>query len=57
MDAFYRVATSLLFSVMSFLGIQSAPATWQLQTLPDGRNVSLTISDHPAVVAQLDDCD
>lgn len=47
MDALYRAATSLLFTLMSFLGIQAAPATWQLQTMLDGRTVSLTISDHP----------
>src|SRR5215475_12730713 len=47
MDVLYRTATSLLLSLMSFLGIQAAPATWQLQTEPDGRTVSLTISDHP----------
>src|SRR5215472_13516008 len=47
MDALYRAATSLLFSLMSMLGIQGAPATWQLQTALDGRTVSVTISDHP----------
>ena len=47
MDILYRAATSLLFSLMSMLGIQVAPATWQLQTSLDGRTVSMTISDHP----------
>src|SRR5947207_7514463 len=47
MDAIYRTVTSLLFSLMSALGIQIPPATWQLHTMLDGRAVSLTLSDHP----------
>src|SRR5215471_16758723 len=47
MDAIYRAATSLLFSLMAALGIQPPPSTWQLHTILDGRAVSLTISDHP----------
>ena len=47
MDAFYRVVASLVMSLMSSLGIQPALATWQMQTMPDGRSVSLTFSDHP----------
>ena len=45
MDVLYRALTSVLLSLMSALGIQPAPATWQMQPL-DGRSVSLTISDH-----------
>jgi hypothetical protein len=47
MDAIYRTVTSILFSVMSALGIQLPPATWQLHPTLDGRTVSLTFSDHP----------
>ena len=47
MDALYRTLTSLVMGLMAAVGIQAAPATWQLQTMPDGRTVSLTISDHP----------
>src|SRR5690242_4288855 len=47
MDAIYRTVTSLLFSLMSALGIQAPPATWQLHTNLDGRTVSLMFSDHP----------
>jgi hypothetical protein len=47
MDALYRTITSLLMGLMSAIGIQMPPATWQLQTMGDGRTVSLTFSDHP----------
>src|SRR5438046_581735 len=47
MDAFYRLVTSLAVSLMSALGIQVPPATWQLHTMLDGRTVALTFSDHP----------
>lgn len=46
MDAFYRVVASLVMGFMSALGMQTSPATWQMQTI-DGRTVALTISDHP----------
>ncbi len=47
MDAIYRVITSLVMGLMSAMGIELPPATWQLQPMPDGRTVSLTFSDHP----------
>ena len=47
MDALFRIVASLVMGFMSALGIQPAPATWQMQTMPDGRTVSLTFSDHP----------
>ena len=47
MDALYRLVTSLAVSLMSALGIQAPPATWQLHAMLDGRTVSLTFSDHP----------
>src|SRR5437764_922513 len=47
MDAIYRTMTWLFLTVMSAIGIQAAPATWQLQPMPDGRTVALSFSDHP----------
>src|SRR5436190_11180795 len=47
MDAIYRIITSLVMGLMSAIGIELPPATWQLQPMPDGRTVSLTFSDHP----------
>jgi len=47
MDAIYRTVASILFSIMSALGIQMPPATWELHPALDGRTVSLTFSDHP----------
>jgi hypothetical protein len=47
MDAIYRTIAALFMSLVSAIGIQLGPATWQLQSMPDGRSVSLTISDHP----------
>lgn len=47
MDVIYRTVTSLFLSLMSAMGIQPAPATWQMQPMLDGRTVALTFSDHP----------
>ncbi len=47
MDAIYRTIASLVMGLMSAMGIQAAPATWQIQSMPDGRTVSLAVSDHP----------
>jgi hypothetical protein len=47
MDAIYRTVTSLFISLMSAIGIQAAPMTWQVQPMLDGRTVALTISTHP----------
>jgi hypothetical protein len=47
MDAIYRSIASLVMGLMSAMGIQPPPATWQLQVLPDGKTAALTISDHP----------
>ena len=47
MDAVYRVVASLVMGLMSALGIQLPPATWQMQPMLDGKTVALTFSDHP----------
>jgi hypothetical protein len=47
MDAIYRTVTSLLMGLMSAIGIQTPPATWQMHVMLDGRTVALIISDHP----------
>ena len=47
MDVIYRTVTSLVLSLLSALGIQTPPATWQLHAMLDGRVVSLAFSDHP----------
>ena len=47
MDVIYRTVTSLFLSLMSAIGIQAAPMTWQMQPMPDGRSVNLLISTHP----------
>src|SRR5438552_122465 len=47
MDAFYRAITWLVMGLLSAMGIQSPPATWQIQMMLDGRTVALTFSDHP----------
>jgi len=47
MNAVYRTVASILFSIMSALGIQVPPATWELHPAIDGRTVSLAFSDHP----------
>ena len=47
MDVIYRTVASILFSIMSALGIQPPPTTWQLHPMLDGRTVSLTFSEHP----------
>ena len=47
MDAIYRAIASLVMGLMSAIGIQPQPATWQAQLMPDGRTLALTISDHP----------
>ena len=47
MDAIYRTVTSLFLSLLSAIGIQAAPMTWQMQPMPDGRSVNLLISTHP----------
>src|SRR5947207_2855135 len=47
MDVIYRTIASLVMGLMSAMGIQPPPATWQLQIMPDGKTVALTISDHP----------
>src|SRR5712675_1138155 len=46
MDVIYRTIASLVMSLMSAMGIEPTPATWQLRVL-DGKTVALTISDHP----------
>ena len=43
----YRTITSLLAALMTAMGIQLPPATWQLQTMMDGRTVLVSFSDHP----------
>ena len=47
MDAIYRTIASLVMGLMSAMGIQPLPATWQMQVMLDGKTVALTISDHP----------
>ena len=47
MDAIYRTIASVVMTLMAAMGIQVPPATWQLQAMPDGTTVALTISDHP----------
>src|SRR5437868_6876606 len=47
MDAIYRTIASVVMSLVSAMGIQPPPATWQLQVMLDGKTVALTISDHP----------
>ncbi len=47
MDVIYRVIASVITSLISAMGIQPPPATWQLRTMLDGRTVELTIVDHP----------
>ncbi len=47
MDAVYRVMTSLFMSLMSAIGIQSPPMTWEIQTIPPGRDVSVMIRTSP----------
>src|SRR5436190_5751187 len=47
MDAIYRVVTSLVMGLMSAMGIQPLPMTWQMQPMPDGHAVALTLSTHP----------
>jgi hypothetical protein len=47
MDAIYRTVAALVMGLLSAMGIQPPPATWQLQVMRDGRTVALTISDHP----------
>jgi hypothetical protein len=47
MDVIYRTVTSLVLSLISMLGIQTPPATWQLHTMLDKRMVSLIFSDQP----------
>jgi hypothetical protein len=43
----YRTIASLMMGLMSAIGIQPPPATWQLQLMADSKTVALTISDHP----------
>jgi hypothetical protein len=47
MDAIYRTIASLVMGLMSAMGIQPPPATWQLRVMLDGKTVDLTISEHP----------
>jgi len=47
MDAIYRTVTSLFLSLMSAIGIQAAPMSWQMQPMPDGRVAQVVLSTHP----------
>src|SRR5260221_13375232 len=47
MAALYRTITSLLVAFLSAIDIQAAPMTWQMQPMPDGRAIALTLSTHP----------
>lgn len=46
MDAIFRTATTFFFSLLSALGIQPAPMTWQMQPI-DGRTMQVILSTHP----------
>jgi hypothetical protein len=46
MDVIYRTVTSLFLSLLSAIGIQAAPMTWQMQPI-DGRTVQVILSTHP----------